>query len=59
MQTNKILIVILTLFLFVGCSAPKSKSIKLMTWNIWHGGLHGSKAADFKKEECPSPPVSE
>jgi hypothetical protein len=21
-----------------------------MTWNIWHGGLHGSKADGFKKD---------
>jgi len=21
-----------------------------MTWNIWHGGLHGDKASDFKKD---------
>ncbi len=50
MQTNKIFIIFLTVFLFIGCSAEKTKSIKLMTWNIWHGGLHGSKADDFKKD---------
>ena len=21
-----------------------------MTWNIWHGGLHGTKADGFKKD---------
>lgn len=28
----------------------KSESLKVMTWNIWHGGLHGSKDNDFKKD---------
>ena len=50
MYTNKILIIVLTIFLFNSYSAPKTKSIRLMTWNIWHGGLHGSKTDDFKKD---------
>ena len=50
MQTNKISFIILTLFLFIGCSGQKNKSIKVMTWNIWHGGLHGDKTNNFKKD---------
>ncbi len=34
----------------MGCSAQNTKSVKVMTWNIWHGGLHGSKADDFVKD---------
>jgi exonuclease III len=34
----------------MGCSSPKNKSIQVMTWNIWHGGLHGTKADGFKKD---------
>jgi len=43
-------ILLLTLFLFIGCSDQKTTSIKVMTWNIWHGGLHGDKANSFKKD---------
>lgn len=50
MQTNKLLVVILISFFFIGCVGPKKESIKLMTWNIWHGGLHGTKTNDFAKD---------
>ncbi len=50
MQTNKFFILIMTLFLFMGCSAQKTKSLKVMTWNIWHGGLHGKKINNFEKD---------
>lgn len=50
MQANKIILIILTLFLFSDCSIEKPKSIKVMTWNIWHGGLHDKAANDFKKD---------
>jgi exonuclease III len=39
---------ILTVFLLLACSSKENVSIKLMTWNIWHGGIHGSKTDDFK-----------
>ena len=26
------------------------KEVKIMTWNIWHGGLHGSKSDQFIKD---------
>jgi exonuclease III len=50
MQTNKIFIILFMLFLFIGCADQKTTSIKIMTWNIWHGGLHGDKTSDFKKD---------
>mgnify|MGYP001812717578 CR=1 FL=1 len=28
----------------------ESKEIKVMTWNIWHGGLHGTQADDFAED---------
>lgn len=36
--------------LLTGCSTQESKEIKILTWNIWHGGLHGSKADDFAED---------
>ncbi len=50
MQINKIFIIFLMLLLFLGCSGQENKSIKVMTWNIWHGGIHGTKADNFKKD---------
>ncbi len=50
MQSNKISIIIFILFIFTGCSVQNTTSIKLMTWNIWHGGLHGAKSNDFIKD---------
>ena len=41
-----LLIAVVCLFL-TSCS---STEIKLMSWNIWHGGLHGSKADHFQKD---------
>ena len=43
-------ITLLILALLINCSDQESKSFKVMTWNIWHGGLHGSKADDFEKD---------
>ena len=50
MQTNKVLLLVLMSFFFTGCVNQKKESIKLMTWNIWHGGLHGDKTNNFKKD---------
>jgi len=50
MQLNKSLLIVLSSLLFMGCSAPEATSLKVMTWNIWHGGLHGDKASDFVKD---------
>ena len=47
---KKIFLLVLISFTVIRCSDPKNKSIKVMTWNIWHGGLHGTKADGFKKD---------
>ena len=49
MHTDKLFLLLMSLML-MGCSSPKNKSIKVMSWNIWHGGLHGTKADGFKKD---------
>ena len=49
MRFQKVCFLLFTSLLFVGCSSPESKTIKVMTWNIWHGGLHGTPADGFKK----------
>ena len=46
----KIGIYILTCILLAACSPKESVTIKLMTWNIWHGGLHGNKTDNFKQD---------
>lgn len=50
MYTDKLFFLLLTSLIVMGCSSPKNKSIQVMTWNIWHGGLHGTKADGFKKD---------
>lgn len=50
MRFQKVCFLLFTSLLFVGCSSPESKTIKVMTWNIWHGGLHGTPADRFKKD---------
>lgn len=50
MHWNKFFVILFLLFLSIGCSVQKATSVKLMTWNIWHGGLHGDKTSDFKKD---------
>ena len=50
MQYCKIRVIILLTFLTSGCSAQTVQDLKLLTWNIWHGGLHGAKADDFVKD---------
>jgi exonuclease III len=35
------------------CSNSKAhQSIEVMTWNIWHGGLHGEKSTNFEKDSA-------
>lgn len=46
-QKFKILIISLIGVILTSCS---SKEIKVMTWNIWHGGLHGNGANNFEKD---------
>ena len=50
MKGDKILIIIVTFLLLIGCSVKKTKSISIMTWNIWHGGIHGDKISGFAKD---------
>ena len=50
MQRSKSFIIISLLFLFFSCAGQKTESIKVMTWNIWHGGLHGNKTDNFSKD---------
>ena len=50
MKKDKILIIIVTFFLLIGCSVKKTKSISIMTWNIWHGGIHGDKTSGFAED---------
>ncbi|WP_420321352.1 endonuclease/exonuclease/phosphatase family protein [Flagellimonas sp.] len=38
------------LVIFLVSSALVSQEIKVMTWNIWHGGLHGKRSEQFKKD---------
>ncbi len=40
----------LILFLFFSGCNNQSTELKVMTWNIWHGGLHGDKAHNFEKD---------
>lgn len=36
--------------LFSACSIQEPRTVKVMTWNIWHGGLHGEKENNFEKD---------
>jgi len=46
-KNTKILVISLAVFFLTSCS---SKEIKVMTWNIWNGGLHGIKTNHFEKD---------
>ena len=50
MLNIKLSLLILALLLSTACSGPHSKSLSVMTWNIWHGGLHGDKSLDFEQD---------
>ena len=50
MHFKKIFLLVLISLTVISCLNPKNKSFKVMTWNIWHGGLHGTKADGFKKD---------
>ncbi|MCD4729066.1 MAG: endonuclease/exonuclease/phosphatase family protein [Bacteroidales bacterium] len=49
LQIFKLLIFLLFGILISGCS-PDKTTVKVMTWNIWHGGLHGAKSTQFEKD---------
>ena len=44
-----ILCLLFLIALNFGCNS-KPVQIKVMTWNIWHGGLHGDKEHNFEKD---------
>ena len=48
-QKIKLSLFLLSGILFLGCS-PDIASVKVMTWNIWHGGLHGDRSVQFEKD---------
>jgi hypothetical protein len=50
MRISKAVLFILALFLFATCSEQQPKSLTVMTWNIWHGGLHGDKSVEFEQD---------
>ena len=41
---------VMILMMIIDCSSPHNNSIKVMSWNIWHGGLHGNRVNNFKKD---------
>jgi exonuclease III len=43
-------IAVFQLFLLIGVSGQSSDQVKIMTWNIWHGGIHGDKASNFSED---------
>ena len=44
---KKIIFYIICLVLACQSVSYGQKEIRIMTWNIWHGGLHGAKSEDF------------
>jgi exonuclease III len=50
MRIKKTGLFILALFLYAACSDQQPKSVSVMTWNIWHGGLHGDKSVEFEQD---------
>jgi exonuclease III len=47
-------IILISLSTYVGLTGCTSQAdtpeMKVMTWNIWHGGLHGNKDSNFEKD---------
>jgi len=41
---------LVVLLLLPACSDHADRPVKVMTWNIWHGGLHGTKAEGFAQD---------
>ncbi|MEO1010720.1 MAG: endonuclease/exonuclease/phosphatase family protein [Bacteroidota bacterium] len=50
MTLKKCLTGILGVLLFSSCTPKEDPAFRVMTWNIWHGGLHGTPEDDFKKD---------
>ncbi len=45
-KQGKLYLVTLLLFSYL----VNAQEVTVMTWNIWHGGLHGKKSEQFKKD---------
>lgn len=52
MQQYRLLIILFTFLISLSVFSQTSESLSVMTWNIWHGGLHGDKASDFEKDSA-------
>jgi len=50
MKNIKTALCILILGFLYACSDQKPESLSVMTWNIWHGGLHGDKSVEFEQD---------
>lgn len=50
MRNFRTVSIVIILSLLSACSSQEGKELKVMTWNIWHGGLHGSRADDFAED---------
>lgn len=49
MKISKLFLLYMFLFYSQICFS-QNDSFSVMTWNIWHGGLHGDKSSDFEKD---------
>ncbi|MFV0507100.1 MAG: endonuclease/exonuclease/phosphatase family protein [Bacteroidales bacterium] len=47
---NKFILLLFLPLISVQCTEEKDPEVKVMTWNIWHGGLHGTKADNYAKD---------
>ena len=50
MITVRILFITFALLFSIDSKAQEAVSLKVMTWNIWHGGLHGRAIDDFEED---------
>ncbi len=50
MKVLKFFLVLFGIAVLYGCSDKSTDPLTVMTWNIWHGGLHGNKAGGFEKD---------
>ncbi len=50
MKNIKTALYILILGFLTACSEQQPESLSVMTWNIWHGGLHGDKTVEFEQD---------
>jgi exonuclease III len=50
-KLQHLLVIASMAILFTNCTTKiEPTKIKVMTWNIWHGGLHGNKESNFEKD---------